>query len=143
MQFCVLKCFKHQESFVYQKGAAYSFFWKQISLAIAYKSRKEARRNNKVKTFYVEQEKVLDWIENSQQKNDGPSINEIVDHEEPELLKKTFKKYNSNHKDATLRPTKENLITVLKWAQENDPEFINKFSTLKAVFKNWVGVEAS
>jgi DNA-directed RNA polymerase specialized sigma24 family protein len=143
VQFCVLKCFKHQESFVYQKGAAYSFFWKQISLAIAYKSRKEARRNNKVKTFYVEQEKVLDWIENSQQKNDGPSINEIVDHEEPELLKKTFKKYNSNHKDATLRPTKENLITVLKWAQENDPEFINKFSTLKAVFKNWVGVEAS
>lgn len=140
VQFCLYKCFKHQESFVYQKGAAYSFFWKQISLAIAYKSRKEARRNNKVKTFYVEQEKVLDWIENEQHRTDGPSFNELVDQEELELLRKTFKKYNSAHKDQTVRPSKENLVKVLAWAQENDPDFIDKFSTLKAVFKNWVDV---
>jgi len=140
VQFCVLKCFKHQESFNFQKGAAYSFFWKQISLAIAYKSRKEARRNNKVKTFYVEQEKILDWIENDQHSSDGPSFRDIVDQEELELLKKTFKKYNAVHKDETLRPSKESVVKVIEWARVNDPLFLERFTTLKPVFKNWVEV---
>ena len=88
IQFCVKKCFDHQDAFDPNKtnsqGAkpsTYSFFWKQISLAIVYKQRKQARRNNKYKTVYVEQEKILDWAE-QQQEDDGTSFKDIVDVEE-------------------------------------------------------------
>lgn len=138
VQFCIYKCFKHENSFAPHKGAAYSFFWKQISLAIAYKQRKEARRNSKVRTFYVEQEKVLDWIE-GQHEDHGVSFNEIVEHEELVFLKKAFKKYNSAHRGETLKPNKDNTIEVLNWYLEKDSSFLENFSTLKEIFENWTG----
>jgi len=138
IQFAVYKCFKHEDSFKLSKGAAYSFFWKQISLAIAYQQRKDARRNAKAKTFYVDQEKVLDWIER-QHEDDGIMFNEIVDIEELEALKKAFKRYNSIHRGNTLKPNKENTIEILKWHLEKDPDFLDRFTTLKHIFKNWTG----
>lgn len=140
IQFAVYKCFKHQNSFNIQKGAAYSFFWKQIALAIAYRSRKDARRNNKVKTFYVDQEKILDWIEN-EQINEGVSISSIVDEEEIAAIKQAYKRYNSNHKGESLKPSRDTIISVLRWNEKKYPGFINQFTTLKNVFKNWM-VEA-
>jgi len=141
IQFAVYKCFKHQNSFNIKKGAAYSFFWKQIALAIAYRSRKDARRNNKVKTFYVDQEKILDWIEGEQVK-EGDSLASMVDEEEFVLIRTAYKKYNSCHRGNTLKPSRETIVKVLKWNEHNDPNFINKFSSLKMIFKNWVAAEA-
>lgn len=140
VQFALLKCFKHQDSFKIQKGAAYSFFWKQISLAILYKSRKEARRNDKVKTVYVEQEKILDWIENAHIAEMGENFRDIVDEEEVGILKKAYKKYNAAHKGQALKPDKDSIIIILKWAEANEPGFLDKFSTLKSVFKNWANI---
>lgn len=145
IQFCVKKCFDHQDSFdptkTNSQGAkpsTYSFFWKQISLAIIYKQRKQARRNNKYKTVYVEQEKILDWAER-QQENEGVSLRDIVDPEEAVKLKKAFRKYNAAHRDAKAEQSKEGAIKVLEWMEEKEPGFIDSFTTLKAVFKNWTG----
>jgi DNA-directed RNA polymerase specialized sigma24 family protein len=137
VQFAVMKCFKHQNSFNVKRGAAYSFFWKQIALAIAYKSRKEARRSNKVKTFYVDQEKILDWIEGEQHR-DGTPFNNIVDDEETALIKAAYRRYNLMHKGKTLKPTRDTIITVFKWIEKRDPGFLDKFTTLKSIFKNWM-----
>lgn len=136
VQFAVMKCFKHEGAFTPSKGAAYSFFWKQISLAIAYKQRKEARRNNKARTFYVEQEKVLDWIEREHE-NKGVPFSEIVGIEEVLKIKRAFKRYNNEHK-SKLKPNKENTVTVLKWNTKKNPEFLNDFTTLKHIFARWV-----
>jgi DNA-directed RNA polymerase specialized sigma24 family protein len=143
IQFCVLKCFKHQEAYKPSRNSStYSFFWKQIALAIAYKARKEARRNTKARAFYIEQEKVLDWIELQQETHDGTSFSEIVDEEELILLKKTFKAYNSCHK-RKLKPSRENAKRVLTWAEKKNPGFLNQFTTLKNIFKSWVLKESS
>jgi DNA-directed RNA polymerase specialized sigma24 family protein len=142
VQFAVFKCFKHENSFTPNKGAAYSFFWKQISLAIAYRQRKEARRNSKARTFYVDQEKVLDWME-MQQEDEGESLFKNVDLEEAELLKKTFKKYNSAHKDNKVKPSKESTIKVLEWQLEKDPNFLENFPSLKHIFASWLKEKAS
>ncbi len=143
VQFAIYKCFKHENSFAPHKGAAYSFFWKQISLAIAYKQRKEARRNNKVRTFYVDQEKVLDWID-SQHEDHGIGFNEIVEHEELVALKKAFKKYNSAHRGQTLKPNKDTTTEVLGWHLERDSTFLKRFTTLRHIFENWTNtIEAS
>lgn len=137
VQFAVMKCFKHQNSFNIQRGAAYSFFWKQIALAIAYKSRKEARRNNKVKTFYVDQEKILDWIENEHVEM-GESFHDIVDPEEIVAIKTAFRKYNSHHKGQTLKPNKESVVKVIQWTEKRDPGFLEQFTTLRRIFQNWL-----
>lgn len=143
VQFCVLKCFKHQEAYKPARNSStYSFFWKQIALAIAYKSRKDARRNTKVKSFYIEQEKVLDWIELQQETHTGVSFSDIVDEEEVELLRKIFKVYNSNHKKK-LKPSKENAKRVLAWAEKNNPGLVDRFTTLKHIFKSWIVEKAS
>jgi len=139
IQFAVYKCFKHEKAFIPGKAAAYSFFWKQISLAIAYKQRKEARRNSKIKTFYVDQEKVLDWIERGHEE-EGILFSDIVELDEVLKIKKAFKKYNSAHK-GNLKPNKENAIKILKWHEKNSPGFIEQFPTLKNVFKNWLKKE--
>jgi len=139
IQFAIMKCHAHQESYDLSKGASYSFFWKQISLAIAYKQRKQARRKNKVNTFYVEQEKVLDWAEQQWHKeNDGQTFSEIVDRDEALLLKKAFKKYNSAHKENKVKGSKENAIKVLSWMEKKEPGFVNGFTTLKPIFNNWL-----
>lgn len=143
IQFAVMKCFSHQDSFKLAKGSSYSFFWKQISLAIIYKQRKQARRKNKVHTFYVEQEKILDWAEQQwNYEEEGDRLSEIVDREEAIKLKRAFKKYNSAHREEKAEQTKEGAIKVLKWMEEKEPGFIEGFTTLKAVFKNWVGMLA-
>jgi len=139
IQFAIYKCFKHENAFKPSKGAAYSFFWKQISLAIAYRQRKDARRNTKAKTFYVEQEKVLDWIE-KQQDDDGIMFYDIVEVEELDILKKAFKRYNSAHRGNTLKPNKENTIKMLKWHLEKDPNFLIRFTALKHIFVDWTSV---
>lgn len=145
IQFCVYKCFKHQDAFnpnkINSQGAkpsTYSFFWKQISLAIAYKQRKQARRNNKYRTIYVEQEKILDWAER-QGGDEGESFKEIVDPHEATKLKKAFKKYNSAHRDNKASHTKEGAVKVLRWMEEKEPGFIDEFTTLKTIFRNWTG----
>jgi hypothetical protein len=139
IQFAVYKCFKHQEAFHPNKGAAYSFFWKQISLAIAYKQRKDARRNNKARTFYVDQEKILDWIDR-QHEDSGTDFRDIVDDEELVVLKRAFKRYNSAHRGNTLKPNRENAITILRWNIDRQPDFLEQFTTLKNIFKEWTGV---
>jgi len=136
IQFAVYKCFKHEDSFVSTKGAAYSFFWKQISLAIAYRQRKDARRNTKARTFYVDQEKVLDWIER-QHEDGGTMFHDIVEPEELDALKKAFKRYNGAHRGNTIKPNKENTIKMLKWHLKKDPDFLSRFTTLKHIFMNW------
>lgn len=139
VQFAVYKCFKHQESYSLTRGAAYSFFWKQISLSIAYKQRKEARRNSKIKTFYVDQEKILDWAE-KQYEEKGELFSDIIDPEEAVAVKKAFKKYNLAHKGGQVKPSKDNLITVLKWHLESDPTFLQQFTTLRVIFENWIRI---
>jgi DNA-directed RNA polymerase specialized sigma24 family protein len=143
IQFALMKCHAHKESYRLEKGASYSFFWKQISLAIIYKQRKQARHNNKVKTFYVEQEKVLDWAE-QQWHEEGELFSSIVDRSEALMLRKAYKKYNSQHIDNKAEHTKQGAIKVLKWMEEKEPGFIeNNFTTLKPIFKNWLNfVEA-
>lgn len=139
IQFALMKCYAHQNSYNLNKGASYSFFWKQISLSIIYKQRKQARRRNKVHTFYVEQEKILDWAEQQREEEEGGErFKNIVDHEEALLLKKAFKKYNSAHRDNKLSGSKENAIKVLAWMQDKDPEFIENFTTLKPIFSHWL-----
>jgi len=138
IQFALYKCFKHQDAFNPLKNkATYSFFWKQIALAIAYKNRKNARRKNKAYTFYVEQEKILDWIE-QHQVEDGNSFKESIDIKELTYLKKLIKRYNSSHKESRLQPSKENIIKVLFWAQEKEPEVLENFTDLKPLFKSWL-----
>ena len=140
IQFAIFKCFKHQESYSLKKGRAYSFFWKQISLAIAYKLRKIKRRKDKVVTIFVEEEKLLDWADNIQQETEGIPFKDIVDEEELKLLKSTYKKYNYCHKSRKLKPSKKSVIKVIKWAIKSDKEFLNNFTTLKRIFSNWLEV---
>ena len=141
IQFCVFKCFKHVNSYNPAKGSTtYAFFWKQISLSIKYLQRKEARRNSKIKTIYIEQEKVIDWIERSQHHGDGKLLRDIVEQEELVLLKKLFRQYNINHRSRRIQPSKETAIKVLKWHEKKSPGTINKFTTLKPVFKEWLKV---
>lgn len=137
VQFCIMKCYKHQESYKPNKGSTYSFFWKQISLAIAYKLRKQARRDNKIKTFYVEQEKILDWAERQQINDDGISLVENIEESEARLVKEAFKKYNKAHPENKLKPNKENAKTVIKWIKKTDPNFIERFDILKPIFNSW------
>lgn len=136
VQFCIYKCYKHQEAYKPERGDAYSFFWKQVALAVGYKKRKEARRNTKIKTFTVEQEKILDWAEQQYHKDDGESFNSIVDTEELVALKAAFKYYNKKN-GTKLKPNKANAKIVICWLETNEPGFINQFSTLKSVFKSW------
>jgi hypothetical protein len=141
IQFCMFKCVSHQDSYNLEKGAAYSFFWKNISLAIIYKQRREARRKNKATTIYVEQEKILDWVENMQLKKEGHSFNDIVEEEEILNIKKLFFEYNETHKirKNKIKPSKRNMIRLLKWKAKKDPNYIeNNFTTLKYIFSNWI-----
>jgi len=138
IQFALFKCFSHQDAYNLNRGRAYSFFWKQISLAIAYKLRKIKRRNDKVSTVFVDQEKIVDWADNLQQQREGVSFSDIVDTEELQFLKEAFKNYNSNHKGKKLKPTKSNTIRVFKWIERKSPDFLNNFTTLKIIFKSWL-----
>jgi len=138
IQFALYKCFMHQDSYTTTKGRAYSFFWKQISLAIAYKLRKIRRRQNKATTIFVEQEKILDWAENIQLKREGTPLNEIVEPEELSLLKKAYDDYNASHRRKKLKPNKKNTVRVLKWVLRKSPNFLNNFTTLKMILKNWL-----
>jgi hypothetical protein len=142
IQFCVFKCFKHVNSYKPSKGTTYAFFWKQISLAIKYMQRKEARRNSKIKTIYVEQEKVIDWIERNQHQDDGDLLRDIVERDELSLLKKMFRQYNSSHKSKKIEPSKETAIKVLKWHEKRSPGTVDKFTTLKPIFKEWLATQA-
>lgn len=137
VQFALYKCFKHQESYSLTRGAAYSFFWKQIALSIAYKQRKEARRNSKIKTFYVDQEKILDWAE-KQHEEKGELFSDIIDSEEAVAVKKAFKKYNIAHKEEQLKPSKDNLVKILRWHLSFEPNFLEQFTTLRVIFENWI-----
>lgn len=143
VQFCIYKCFKHQDAFdpnkinsQGSKPSTYSFFWKQISLAIAYKQRKQARRNNKYRTVYVEQEKILDWAER-QHSNEGESFKDIVESEEIKEIKRAYRRYNNAHDSASLKPSRDTITKVLEWNVEQDPNFLDKFTTLKSIFKGW------
>lgn len=139
IQFAVYKCFSHQDSFDENKGTSYSFFWKQVSLAIAYKQRKQARRKNKINTFYVEQEKVLDWAEQQWHKDeDGDYFRDIVDEEEPKMLKKAFRKYKKENNIKKLEYNKENAKKVVAWMENKEPGFTEKFTTLKGILNSWV-----
>jgi len=138
VQFAIYKCYMHQDSYKPGRGSStYSFFWKQISLSIAYKQRKQARKKNKINVFYIEQEKVLDYVENIQTNNDGESINDIVGMEEAALLKQAFKKYNRANTER-VKPSKDSAKKVIKWMSEKDPTFIHKFEALKPIFNNWL-----
>lgn len=149
IQFCIYKCFKHQDSFdpnkINSQGAkpsTYSFFWKQISLAIAYKQRKQARRNGKYRTVYVEQEKILDWAER-QYADDGESFKDIVEADEIKEIKKAYRRYNNANDGDNLKPSPDTIREVLRWNVEQDPNFLNKFSTLKNIFKEWAEVSSA
>jgi DNA-directed RNA polymerase specialized sigma24 family protein len=142
IQFAVMKCYKHQDAYNPNRSSTYSFFWKQISLAIIYMQRKQARKKNKINTFYVEQEKILDWAEQNQHKDDGESLKDIVDEHELKALKDAFKKYNKAH-SRKLKPSKENAIKVVKWMNKKEPMFLEKFTTLKPVLKNWLASSGS
>jgi DNA-directed RNA polymerase specialized sigma24 family protein len=141
IQFCMFKCLSHQESYNLNKGAAYSFFWKNISLAIIYKQRREARRKNKATTIYVEQEKILDWVENMHFQREGNSFSEIVEENEILNIKKLFSEYNETHKKRKkkIKPSKRNMIRLLKWKSKKEPGYVNNnYTTLKCIFNNWI-----
>jgi chaperonin cofactor prefoldin len=108
-------------------------------LAIAYKQRKQARRKKKINTFYVEQEKVLDWAEQQWHKDeDGDYFKDIVDEEEPKMLKKAFRKYKKEKGIKKLEYNKENAKKVVAWMEEREPGFTEKFTTLKSILNSWV-----
>lgn len=134
VQFAITKCFNHIESYNPQKGNAYSFFWKQIYLAILYKKRLEAKKN---KCIFMEKEKIIDFIENKNLKEDGYRFSDIVSIDEARLLYNAYKKYNKNNKNEKAEKNKEGCKKVLKWMKENNS--FEKFDALKPIFNEWIG----
>lgn len=145
IQFCVMKCYNHSNSYNPDlHSSSFSFFWKQISLAISYMLRKDfkkkvCKKSGAIKNdiLFVEQEKILDWIE-SNQDGDGTSFKDIVEVEELQYLKKLFKEYNKEH--TKVKPSKETAIKVVKWAYKKDKGILDNFTTLKPIFKNWLKI---
>ncbi len=143
ISFAVMKCFSHVDAYKpARKSSTYAFFWKQISLSIIYLARKEARRKNKVHTFYVDEAKIMDWADQNQKAMDGQSFSEIIEVEEAHLLTKLFKKYNLAHakgkKVSTTKANKEDAIKVLRWHEEQSPGTLEQFTSLKVIFKGWL-----
>ena len=133
IQFALMKCLCHRKSFNINKGDAYSFFWKQISLAISYKQRSDKKHI----VIPIEEEKIIDAIDKKYRDNEGYDIRDIIDIEEARLLYKAYKSYNKKNK-IKAEKNKNGAIKVLRWMEEKNPGFLDSFNKLKPIFKDWL-----